>query len=279
LNSSAKQIAANLNVAEWQVNNAIDLIKEGATIPFIARYRKEFTGELTDIQLIEIQKQWDRILVLDERKKAVLKSLDEHGFINDDLRNKIGLAQTIAEVEDIYLPYKPKRKTRAVIARDRGLEPLAKMIMSENVNNVDEAARRFISDKLGVSDSDDALAGARDIIAEWISEYQWVRQKLRLQFEKFSSISSVCVKGKEEDGANYSSWFDWSENAGKAPSHRILAMFRGEKEDFLKLKIEPDKDNAIEQLSSRLIKNSNPASEQKKTCNHRFCKTFNIPIP
>ena len=264
MNSSAKQIAANLNVAEWQVNNAIDLIKEGATIPFIARYRKEFTGELTDIQLIEIQKQWDRILVLDERKKAVLKSLEEHGFINDDLRNKIGLAQTIAEVEDIYLPFKPKRKTRAVIALDKGLEPLAKMIMSENVNNVDEAAQRFISEKLGVSDSDDALAGARDIIAEWISEYQWVRQKLRLQFEKYSSISSKCVKGKEEDGANYSSWFDWSEISGKAPSHRILAMFRGEKEGFLKLKIEPDKDNAIEQLSSRLIKNSNPASEQKK---------------
>ena len=264
MNSSAKQIAANLNIAEWQLDNAIELITDGATIPFIARYRKERTGELTDIQLLEIQKQWERSLILKERKKAILKSLQEHNFLNNDLKTKIGNASTIAEVEDIYLPFKPKRKTRASIAREKGLEPLSKMIMSENITNIEDAASKFISNKSGILDYEQALSGARDIIAEWVNEYQWVRQKLRIQFERFSSINSACIKGKEEEGYKYKSWFDWSELASKAPSHRILAMFRGEKDGFLKLKIEPDKKIATEQIISRLIKNNNATSRQKE---------------
>lgn len=257
------QVAKELNVAEWQIENTIQLINGGATIPFIARYRKERTGELIDIQLLEIQKLYERYTALEDRKKAILNSLEEHGFLTDELAGKITSASTMSEVEDIYLPYKPKRKTRAVIAREKGLEPLAKMIMSENVDNINYAAEKFISEKNGVVDKDDAIAGARDIIAEWVSERQWVRQKLRTQFERFAGITSKVAKGKEEDGHNYRSWFDWSENAKKAPSHRVLALFRGEKEGFLKLKIEPDKEMAVEQITSGLVTKHKDSSEQK----------------
>ncbi len=264
MRNSVKQIALSLNIAEWQIDKAIELLSNGATIPFIARYRKEYTGELTDIQLLEIKRDWDRALMLDDRKKSVIKLLEELNLLTAELKIKIDQAITIAEVEDIYLPYKPKRKTRAIIARDKGLEPLAKMIMSENLTNIEEAASKFVSQKLNVTDIEEALSGARDIIAEWINEYQWVRQKLRSQFEKQSILSSKCSKGKEEEGAKYNAWFDWSERANKAPSHRILAMYRGEKEGFLKLKIEPDKEVAIQFLTSRLIKKDGPSAVQKK---------------
>ena len=263
MNSFINQTASSLNVANWQIENSIELLDGGATIPFIARYRKERTGELTDVDLLEIQKLYDRHLALEERKKAILNSLEELNLLTEDLRNKITEAKTMAEVEDIYLPFKPKRKTRAVIAREKGLEPLAKMIMAENIDNIDFAAQKYINEKKGVSNIEDACAGARDIIAEWISERQWVRQKLRTQFNRFASITSKVVKGKDEDGHKYRSWFDWSENAVKAPSHRILALFRGEKDGFLKIKIEPDKETAIEQIKSGLIKLQNESSDQK----------------
>lgn len=257
-----KTTATILNVAEWQIKNSIELIDDGATIPFIARYRKERTGELTDIILLELQKLYEKHIVLEDRKKAILKSITDQGFLNDDLKNKIAAASTLAEAEDIYLPYKPKRKTRAVMAREKGLEPLAKMIMSENNNDITSSASKFVNKN--VADTNEAIAGARDIIAEWVSEYGWVRNKLRQQFEKYAIITSTLIKGKEEEGEKYSSWFDWSENALKAPSHRILAFFRGEKESILKIKISPDKEHSIEMICSKLIKLDNECSHHKE---------------
>jgi uncharacterized protein len=269
LTSFASQIATTLNVADWQVTNAIELIVDGATIPFIARYRKERTGELTDIELLELEKLYYRHLQLEERKKTVLNSLEEQGVITAELKQQVTSSQTLAEIEDIYLPFKPKRKTRAVIAQGRGLEPLAKMIMSENLSNVEEVAQRYVSVKSGVNNIDDALSGARDIIAEWLSERQWVRQKLRTLFEKDSILISKAVKGKETDhdnnrGEKYEAWFDWREIARKAPSHRLLAVFRGEKEGFLKIKILPELETAIHILTSRLLKNNNDTTNQKE---------------
>ncbi|MBC8319386.1 MAG: RNA-binding transcriptional accessory protein [Bacteroidetes bacterium] len=264
MNPFALQIATEINVADWQVSNAIELIENGATVPFIARYRKEKTGELIDIELLEIQKLYNKHLLLEERKKVVLKSLGDQGLITNELIEHIKGAATMNEVEDIYLPFKPKRLTRAVKARNKGLEPLAKMIMSETINNVAEVAQRYVSAKTDVKDIEEALSGARDIIAEWISENQWVRQKLRSLFERDSTLISKQVKGKEVEGEKFSAWFDWQESAKKAPSHRILAMFRGEKEGILKLKIEPDHMTAIEMLNSRMLKTNNESSEQKE---------------
>jgi Transcriptional accessory protein len=170
LKSLASHIATSINVADWQVANAIELLGEGATIPFIARYRKERTGELTDIDLLEIQKQHTRYLQLEDRKKVIIKSLKEQDLFTDELKALIEAASTMSEVEDIYLPYKPKKQTRAVIARKKGLEPLAKMIMSESLNNVEEVAQKYVNSELEVNNIDEALQGARDIIAEWISE-------------------------------------------------------------------------------------------------------------
>jgi len=269
LTSITSQIANLIVAADWQVNNAIELLNSGATIPFIARYRKEKTGELNDVELLELEKLYNRHLQLEERKKAVLKSLEEQGILTNELEEQIAKASSLAEVEDIYLPYKPKRITRAVKARKKGLEPLAKMIMSENLSNVEEVAQKYISQKLEVVSIDEALGGARDIIAEWISEYQWVRQKLRTLFERDGILSSKLVKKKETDpdsseSEKFKAWFDWKEIAKKAPSHRILAMFRGEKKGFIKIKIEPDLETAIHILTSRLLKNNNTCTNQKE---------------
>ena len=269
MTSITSQIANLIVAADWQVNNAIELLNSGATIPFIARYRKERTGELNDVELLELEKLYNRHLQLEERKKAVLKSLEEQGILTNELEEQIAKASSLAEVEDIYLPYKPKRITRAVKARKKGLEPLAKMIMSENLSNVEEVAQKYISQKLEVVSIDEALGGARDIIAEWISEYQWVRQKLRTLFERDGILSSKLVKKKETDpdsseSEKFKAWFDWKEIAKKAPSHRILAMFRGEKKGFIKIKIEPDLETAIHILTSRLLKNNNTCTNQKE---------------
>jgi len=269
LTSITAQIATSIVAKDWQVNNAIELLNSGATIPFIARYRKERTGELNDVELLELEKLYNRHLQLEERKKAVLKSLKEQDILTNELEEQIAKASSLAEVEDIYLPYKPKRITRAVKARKKGLEPLAKMIMSENLSNIEEVAQKYVSQKLEVVSIDESLAGARDIIAEWISEYQWVRQKLRTLFERDSILSSKLVKKKETDpnsseGEKFKAWFDWKEIAKKSPSHRILAMYRGEKEGFLKIKIEPELETAIHILTSRLLKNNNECSNQKE---------------
>jgi len=260
----ARSVAQAIGIPQWQIQNTLQLIEEGATIPFIARYRKEKTGGLSDIQIIEIQKLARQYIQLEERKAVVIKSLEEQELITEDLRKRIEEAETITQVEDIYLPYKPKRKTRASIAIEKGLEPLAKMIMSENITSLSSLLRNFISPKTKATDEEEALQGARDIIAEWINERGSTRNSLRKMFQNEAVIQSKVAKGKEEDGEKFESYFDWQEKASRAPSHRILAMFRGEGEGFLKIKIVPDIENAISNVERFIIKGNNEASEQKK---------------
>ena len=264
MNSFSDNIASSLNLKIWQIENTLQLLEEGASIPFIARYRKERTGELSDIQIIEIEKLFSNLQKLSERKVSIISSLQERELLSPELNKKIELAETINELEDIYLPYRPKRKTKSSIAISQGLEPLAKMIMSENLDNPKLTAERFVDINKGVSSAADALQGARNIIAEWISENESTRKALRRMFHFDALIVSKVVKTKIKEAEKYSSYFEWEESAHKAPAHRILAMFRGEAESFLKLKIQPDIDNAFFVLSKRLIRNDNEASEQKR---------------
>lgn len=264
MNSIINAVASEISLPSWQVSNVIQLIDEGATIPFISRYRKERTGGLTDIQVLEIQKFADKFKQLEDRKSAILKSVDEQGFLNEELKTRIEGAPTLAELEDIYLPFKPKRKTRATIARSQGLEPLAKMIMSENISSLDAVAIKYVSQEKEINSVEDALQGARDIIAEWVNEKPAVRNALRKQFERDAEFVSVLVKGKETEGEKYSNYFDWSEKANRAPSHRVLAMFRGEEEGFLKVKVQPDIEKAIENTIRFNVRSDNDAGEQKK---------------
>lgn len=264
MNLYAEKIARALNRQSWQIANAIELMNGGATIPFIARYRKEKTGNLEDFELLELEKLLKQLHQLDERKAAVIKSMEEQGVLTSQLKEQLENAETITVVEDIYLPFKPKRKTRATIAKAKGLEPLAKMIYSENITGMGSVVTRFINPSKGVENAGEALQGARDIMAEWISENIRVRNIVRGLFVKEAKIISKVAKGKEEEGEKYKAWFDWSEPAGRAPSHRILAMFRGEKEGILKIKINPDKDRATEKLRRFIIKGYGEASEQKE---------------
>jgi len=260
------KLSQELNKERWQIVNALSLFEDGATIPFIARYRKEKTGGLTDEELLELEKSYRRLVQLEDRKKAVLHSLEEQNVLTAELRKKIEEAETIAHVEDLYLPFKPKRRTRATIAIEKGLEPLAKMIYSENLENPAMAAKRFVNTEKNVIDEEAALQGARDIIAEWINEHDKNRNLVRNMFQRHAVITSKAAKGKEQDTdyEKYSAYFDWQEKAVRAPSHRILAMLRGEKAGILKLKIEPDKDYAVEKLSQHIIRGFGEAAEQKR---------------
>lgn len=257
-------IASTLKVEKWQIDNTLLLLEEGASIPFISRYRKERTGELTDVEIIEIDKLYNSLKKLLDRKAAIIASLEERDLLTSELNEKINKTESLNELEDIYLPYKPKRKTRASIAVSQGLEPLAKMIMSENLDNPNQTAHRFLSKEKGINTSEEALDGARDIIAEWINEKELVRRLLRRMFSQSAVITSKVVKAKMDEAYKYQSYHDYQENASRAAAHRVLAMFRGETEGFLKLKILPDAEEALSVLSRRLIRNNNEASLQKE---------------
>ena len=273
----SKKIAKQLHVDEWQVNNALTLHAEGASIPFIARYRKERTGGLTDIQLIELLKLFQQETELKKRKTAILKRLEDQNIADSDLLQKIDSADNMTRLEDLYLPYRPKRKTRATIAKSKGLETLAKMMMSEKIDDIEGVAGRFIDVQKGVETIEDALSGARDIAAEWISETEWVREQLRRRFQREARLVSKVIKGKETEGEKYKSWFDWEEIAHKAPSHRILAMFRAEKEGFLRLKIQPSPEEAYNFLLHRIVRNDNQSSQQKALALHDAVKRLLFP--
>ena len=252
-------VAKKLGLHEWQVENTIRLMDGGATIPFISRYRKEMTGSLDEVQLMHIKDEYDRLKELDARKEVVIKSIEEQEKMTPELRQKIDASVTMSELEDIYLPYRPKRRTRATIAKEKGLEPLAVLIMDQKETDPALRAETFLTDE--VSTVEDALAGASDIIAEWISEDEKARKQLRYLFEKEAVVYSKVVKGKEADGIKYSDYFDWSEPLRKCPSHRLLAMRRGEDEGFLRLSVEPDDDHALDMLKSTFIKGRNASSD------------------
>lgn len=248
------------NISKSQTINVLTLFDEGATIPFVARYRKEMTGSLDEVTLLLIKEEDERLGELEKRKETILKSIGEQNLLTQELQTRIGECFQLNELEDIYLPYKPKRRTRASIAREKGLEPLAVILMDQVERDPESRALRFLNEQ--VSDVDSALAGARDIVAEVVNEHQGARSIVRKCFATEALLFSRVVKGKEEEGAKYRDYFDSSESLRRCPSHRLLAMRRGEKEGFLKLSISPDEDKAIQRLENYFVTSRNNSSLQ-----------------
>ena len=254
-----KMIAASLQLTEKQIRNAIQLINEGATIPFISRYRKEMTDAMDEVQLADTKEQYDKLCELEKRKDTVLNAIDEQGKLSDELRMRIEKCWNSTELEDIYLPYKMKRRTKAEIAREKGLEPLAKMIMLQNAYDLQVLALPFVKNK--VESVDDALNGAKDIMAEWINESENARNAVRKIFGYEAVISSKIIKGKEEEAQKYRDYFDMNEKLSRCSSHRLLAMRRGEADGFLRVNISPDDEHCIEKLERIFVKSNNASSD------------------
>ncbi len=255
------QIIANeLQLQLSHVNNTIELLKEGATVPFISRYRKERTGTMDEVNVAAVKERYEKLLEIEKRKETIIKSMEEQGVLTVELKKKIEDSYNATELEDIYLPYKPKRKTRAVKAKEKGLEPLAKILMKQYERDVEGKAVQFINED--VTDADEALQGARDIIAEWINENSVARDIVRSVFERGAVVSSKLIKGKEEEAIKYKDYFDFSEPLKKCPSHRLLAIRRGEKEGLLKVNISPEDEEVIHRLGRYFIKGNTQASDQ-----------------
>ncbi|MCQ2219624.1 MAG: RNA-binding transcriptional accessory protein [Paludibacteraceae bacterium] len=252
-------IAKSLNIQTRQVANTLKLLSEGATIPFISRYRKEMTGELNEVQIQEIQDQFEKLTELGKRKESILKSIEEQGKLTDDLRKRISESWSLNEIEDLYLPFKPKRRTRAEIAKERGLEPLAKLLMRQQNSDVESAAIPFV--KGDVANTDDALKGAKDIIAEWVNENEIARDKVRKNFSYESEIISKVIKGKEAEAEKYRDYFDMHEPLKRCSSHRLLAMRRGESEGFLRVSISPNDEHSLDRLYPLFVKGRNAMSD------------------
>ncbi len=255
-------ISGELTIRDRQVQAVAVLLEEGATVPFIARYRKEATGSLNEVAITAIRDRLDQLSELDKRRDAILKSLDERGLLTGELKDKALAAETMAILEDVYLPYRPKRRTKGIIAREKGLEPLAQLIFDQGDIEPFSCAAKFVDAEKGVASPDEALAGARDIIAEWINENDIARAKMRALFITKGVFRSKVISGKEGEGAKYRDYFDWEEPAAKAPSHRVLAMRRGENEGFLALRLAPPEEDAISLLETLLVKGSGLATDQ-----------------
>ena len=241
----AERLAAELGLAAAAVAAVMELLDGGASIPFIARYRKEATGSLDEVRITTIRDRLQALRDLDARRAAVIASLAERGLLTDELSAALAAAATLAEVEDIYLPYRPKRRTRAMIAREKGLAPLAELLLVQTPDlDPVAAAAGFVDAGKGVADADEALAGARDIIAETAAEDADTRGELRTMFMEQGVLTSKAVPGKEEAGAKFRDWFDWSEPLGRAPSHRVLALLRGEAEEALRVSVRPPEEEA-----------------------------------
>ncbi|MCF8453999.1 MAG: RNA-binding transcriptional accessory protein [Pedobacter sp.] len=257
-----KKIADELSVTEKQVKVTIELLDEGGTVPFIARYRKEATGSLDEVQIAAIRDRKQQLEELDKRREAILKSMTELEKLTPELEKQIMEAETMTILEDIYLPFKPKRKTKASVAREKGLQGLADFIMNQDSTDLDTEASKYINEESGVLNIDDALSGARDILAEFMAEQPELRSRMRELFIQTGTFHSKLIKGKETEGQKYKDYFDWSEPVKTAPSHRVLALRRAEKEIILTLDIEVPEDDAIRILEDLYIKGSNLCSEQ-----------------
>jgi uncharacterized protein len=258
--TASQFIAPIVGISERQTQNTITLFDEGATVPFIARYRKEMTGQLDEVQILAIKEQYQKFQEVEKRREAILKSINEQGKLTPELRKKLESTYVLQTLEDIYLPYKPKRKTRATMAIEKGLEPLAQLIFSGKEANPERKAEQFLNEQVGTIE--EALQGARDIMAEWVSENVDARNKTRFAFERTALISSKVKKNKQEEGAKYRDYFDFSEPLNKIPSHRLLAIRRGEEEGFLSIDISPDEDMAVEFLDRVFIKGLPACKEQ-----------------
>ena len=258
------QIANLLNLNTKDVTATIDLIDEGATVPFISRYRKEATGSLDEVQVAKIRDEIERLRQLEDRREFILKSIDSQNKLSDELKKLIFEAETLSKLEDLYLPYKPKRRTKATIAKEKGLDSLAHFILEQKNNFIFEEAEKFISIEKGVHSVIEALEGARDIIAEIISENALVRESIRDLFKKTANIKSKVIKGKEEVGEKFNDYFEWEEKLMTCPSHRLLAMRRGEKEDVLILDLVVDNDEALSLIEKKIITTRGEAANQLK---------------
>lgn len=265
----ANTIAEQLNLGPRQVEKTIELLEQGATVPFIARYRKEVTGSLNEVQITAIRDLLIKLKELDKRREAILSSITEQGKMTPDLEKQILAATNMTELEDLYLPFKPKRRTRATMAIERGLEPLADELQKQYSCNLDQLAAQYVNAEKGVGSAEEALAGARDIIAERVSENAQARNRVRGLFRRSAMLSSRVVKNKEEEAGKYESWFDWKENALRAPSHRILALFRGEEEGMLRVHVLPDDDTpAYDMLERQFVSGRYESSEQVRMAVH-----------
>lgn len=259
------QIAQELQIAPNQVKATLELLDTGGTVPFIARYRKEATGELDEVQVAAIRDRVEQLRDLDKRKEAILKSIQEQGKLTPELENKVKSAETMSKLEDIYMPYKPKRRTKGMIAREKGLEPLAELVFSQQSINLEKEATTYLDSEKEVNTVEEALQGARDIIAEWVNENAEVREKMRKLFLNEGNFSSRVIPGKEAEAIKYKDYFDWSEPIKTAPSHRVLAMRRGEKELFLMLDALPEEASALHIVEKELLADaSNSSVEQVK---------------
>lgn len=260
--SITASIATELKLNERQVQAVSELLNQGTTIPFIARYRKEATGSLDEVAIAEIRDRLVHLIRLHERRDSIIRSLEERGLLTPDLRERLLAASTMSALEDIYLPYRPKRRTRATIARERGLEPLARIVFAQGDTDPLQDAASFVNPSKGVPMAEDALAGAMDIIAEWISEDAGARSGMREIFETEGVIRSKAIAGKEAEAGKYRDYLDWSERLSKAPSHRVLAMLRGAKDGVLRLQVSPPEETALDVLDDLFVQGSGCASEQ-----------------
>lgn len=252
-------IAKNLNLQEYQVSNTLKLLSEGATIPFISRYRKEKTGELNEVQIQEIELQFEKLTELEKRKQFVLKSIEDQEKLDDTIKKKIEECANLIELEDIYLPYKPKRRTKAEIAREKGLEPLAQIIFNQNEQDPEGRALAFV--KGSINDVDEALQGASDIIAEWVNENENARDRVRQNYNREAVITAKVIKGKENEGEKFKDYFDLSEPLKRCSSHRLLAMRRGESEGFLRVSITSDDERNLDRILPLFVKGRRASSQ------------------
>ncbi len=270
-------IAKELNITEQQIKSTLLLFAQGATIPFVARYRKEITGGLDEVQLAAIRDRKLKLEELDKRRASILASLEESGNLTAELRVQVEAATALAELEDIYLPYRPKRKTRASMAKEKGLEPLAKILLAQNTDDIKGAAQKFVNTEKGVGTIEDALAGARDIIAEWVNENRFIRDSLRGIFRRKATLKSEVIKSKSEDAAKFRNYFDHEEGLSRAPSHRVLAILRGENEGFLRVKIAPPETDALRLLEKKYLKNNSAAAREVQTALKDSYKRLLLP--
>lgn len=257
-----EQITKEFSLQQKNVKAVADLLSEGATIPFISRYRKELTGSMDEVMIANVRDRLEQLKELDKRREAIITSIEKQDKLTPQIMQLIVVASTLSELEDIYLPFKPKRKTRASAAREKGLEPLAQKIFGQENLNIEELAKTFVDTEKEVNDFQEALGGARDIMAEWISEHPESRKKVRDLFWREGVIEARVMKGKETEGVKYKDYFEWKEPILKTPSHRLLALRRGEKESILALDIFPPEEGVIQTLERQFVKNQNAAGEQ-----------------
>jgi len=261
-------IASELSLGIRGVESTAMLLSDGATVPFISRYRKEATGSLDEVAVAAIRDRLEQLEELDKRREAALKSIKDQGLLNADIEKQVLEAPTMSVLEDIYLPFRPKRRTRATIAKEKGLGPFAESIFSYECEDPLAAAQGFINPEKELLSVEEALSGARDIIAEKVSEDQETRSRLRRLFQEEGVFLCRVLEGKEVEGAKYRDYFEWQENVISAPSHRILAVRRGEKEGILSLKIAPPEEKAISLLEGLFVREGLPAAEQVREAVH-----------